>query len=202
MFFQGSLFSLTCSVWFLLVVPASKGDVVFDFEADPVGRVTPFTDTVNGLSATFNVLPPFGPAAVCNVSALGFQTLTGNALIETACLAGTSGPLDITFSSDLADVVFDFATALGPDIFSVEAFEKKTPVGTKMFRSQPPLGRLNGEGQASFSEGLLDELVLSSNVSIAVDNIEATKVPEPACFSEVMGGLVCFVALFSGKRRR
>jgi hypothetical protein len=78
----------------------------FDFENIAAGTPLPFTETLNGLSATFT-----GNASICASGGL-FVTLTGNVSIQELCSPNTqTGPLGISFSEDLSSVSFDFATA-------------------------------------------------------------------------------------------
>lgn len=148
---------------------------MFDFESNAVNTPTPFTDTVEGLSATFT-----GAASVCNFPGL-FATLTGNFLIQGFCGPGTeSGPLGISFSSDLGGVFFNFAIEAGGRL-TVQGFENATLVGTATFASTVPSGRFNGEGIASLT-GVFNRLVLTSDRLLGLDNVDAmpVAVPEPA----------------------
>jgi hypothetical protein len=84
---------------------------LFDFENTPVRTSLPFADTVNGLTANFS-----GQAPVCNTGAF-FATLMGNTTVQQFCNnpanGDQTGPLGISFSSDLSSVSFNFATLGG-----------------------------------------------------------------------------------------
>jgi len=90
---------------------AHAGVVTFDFEADITGTTTQFTDTISGLSATFSSTPDAGGFTIMALS--GFQSLTGNILIDTA-----PETLTIAFSAPLTDISMDFAT-FGPGTASL-----------------------------------------------------------------------------------
>ena len=179
-----------CIAALLSLVPLIHGAVVFNFDTDPAGgfETTPFTNTVSGLSAVFG-----GEASVCFVGSPGvFVSLSGNVLIQDLCngLSGQSGPLTVSFSSDLANVSLDFATATTEPLpLTLSAFEDNIPVGSSTFESVPPRPDSNGEGVASFT-GDFNSIVLSSTQAIAIDNVTATPVPEPSDFGPLLGGFV------------
>ena len=175
---------------------------VFDFESDS-GKTVPFTDTVGGLSATFT-----GTGSVCNVSDLGFARLSGNALIQNFCIgSAVPNPISISFSADLANISFDFATEGGASTLSLTAFENGTAVGSMDFSSVVPPGRALGEGVASFA-GLFNKVTFSvapPGFAMAVDNVTATPAPlatpEPGTLAMV--GLACLPLVgWMGFRRR
>jgi hypothetical protein len=170
---------------------------LFDFEDIAAGTALPFSDTVNGLTATFT-----GNASVCAVGGL-FVSLMGNAEIQELCALGNqTGPLGIGFSADLSSVSFDFATVGGAGTLTVEALENGTPVSTSTFNSTVPPGNFsNGEGLASVF-GTFDALMLTggtSNTLLAIDNISTPAVPEPASIVLLGAGLAGFVLV---RRRR
>ena len=73
----------------------SYADILFIFDGNPINEQTPFTDTLNGLSATFS-----GPGAVCDVSGL-YVSLSGNALTQDFCQSTGSGALKVAFSQNV-----------------------------------------------------------------------------------------------------
>ena len=151
-----------------------NGTALFDFENIAPNTPLPFSDTVNGLTATFT-----GNASVCPVGGL-FATLTGNAVVQEFCAAGDqTGPLGISFSEDLSSVSFDFATAGAASTLTVQAFESGNLVSTSIFDTTVPAGYFSGEGLASVA-GVFDSLTLTSASLLAVDNINTPAVSEPA----------------------
>jgi len=181
------------------VLSSARGDAIYDFENITAGTSTPFTDTVNGLSATFT-----GSASVCESLGI-FSSLTGNVLIQHLCGPPTeSGPITIAFSSNLTRITFDFATAgvAVPIMFS--AFEDSTLVGSTTFTSSFPPGAFNGEGLGTFS-GTFNRVVINNPSSpLALDNIDAasTAVPEPAALALLGAGLVIVAVATRHKRRQ
>jgi hypothetical protein len=151
----------------------TRADALFDFETNAPNTVTPFTDSVNGLSATFG-----GSTRVCDSQSF-FKSLSGQILIQNFCGSSSdSGPVTISFSSPLSTISFDFAVA-GPDgTLSLSAFLGGTPVGGNNFGTTLPSGFFNGEGVANFS-GTFDSIELSSDLFLAVDNVHASTSPVP-----------------------
>ena len=189
--------SILCITLLFSGTQAARADAVFDFEADLAGTPSPFTDTVNGLSAAFG-----GSASVCDSTGL-VQSLTGKVLIQSFCGPSPgSGPRTIAFSSDLTGISFKFANAGGTSTLTLAAFENATSIGTATFTSTLPPGLFNGEGMASFS-GTFNRLTLTSGALLALDNINAStsSVPEPASFATIASG-VGLLAAFARKRKR
>jgi hypothetical protein len=178
----------------LLFATALNGQAAtFTFEADTVGLTTPFTDTVAGLSATFG-----GSASVCAGIGL-FVSLTGNVLIQAFCgPLNQTGQLSIDFSSSLSHIDLNFATAGGLNTLTLSAFQGGTAVGSSNFPSAIPAGHVNGEGTASFN-GTFNRVVLSTTGLLALDNVNATAVPEPATTGTLIMGLA--TSIFLVRRR-
>lgn len=176
----------------------AQADALFDFEANAPNTPAPFIDTVNGLSATFG-----GQASVCNSLGI-FQSLSGNVLVQNLCGPSTeSGPLTLSFSTNLTGLAFNFATAGGVGTVTLAAFENNAAVGSVNFTSTLPTGLLNGEGTASFA-GTFNRLTLTSDALLAMDNVNArttAPVPEPAAFASVLTGMG-LLAIFARRQRR
>jgi hypothetical protein len=169
-----------------------NGTAVFNFENIAAGTPLPFTETINGLSATFT-----GNASICNSGGL-FVTLSGNVSIQQFCGPNTeTGPLRISFSEDLSSVSFNFATVGGANSLTVEALENGTPVSTSSFSSSIPPGQFADEGLASLS-GIFNMLVLTggSGALLAIDNVSTPTVPEPASLAMLGAGLAGLIFVF------
>ena len=170
------------------LVPAAAQATLFDFENIAPGTALPFTDTINGLSATFT-----GKASVCNTGAF-FATLMGNTSVQQFCNnpanGDQTGPLGISFSSDLSSVSFNFATFGGDSTLTVQALENGNPVSTSTFNASIPPGQAVDEGFASVF-GTFNMLVLTggSGALLAIDNISTPAVPEPASIALLGAGL-------------
>jgi hypothetical protein len=127
-----------------VLVPAAAQATLFDFENIAAGTPLPFSDTVNGLTANFS-----GQASVCNTAGI-FVTLMGNTSIQQFCNnpanGDQTGPLRISFSSDLSSVSFNFATLGGGSTITVQALENGNPVSTSTFNASIPPGQLVDEG--------------------------------------------------------
>ncbi len=162
---------------------AVNASTVFNFDSDNPGTSTAFTDTVNGLSATFTSNgDPGGFVVYPSI----FETLTGNVLGDPGPAGNDGLTLDIAFSKNLSAVVFDFATSdfVTPSPLSLSAYENSTLIGTASSTGQFLSGFTFPEGEIAFSGSNFNNLVISSAATdFAVDNITvaaATATPEPA----------------------
>lgn len=169
---------------------AANASTIFNFDNDSLGTATNFTDTVNGLSATFSSSADPGGFVVYQSF---FETLTGNVLGDPGP-AGLDGlNLDINFSQNLAAATLDFATAdFGtPSPLTLTAYEGSTMVGSYTSTGQYLDGFTFPEGEISFAGQTFNQLVVSSSaMDFAVDNINVTPSPEPAAFSLFAVGLL------------
>jgi hypothetical protein len=171
------------------------GTALFNFENIAAGTPLPFTETINGLSATFT-----GNASICNSGGL-FVTLSGNVAIQQFCGPNTeTGPLGISFSEDLSSVSFNFATVGGANSLTVEALENGAPVSTSTFNSSIPPGQFADEGFVALS-GIFNMLVLTGGggALLAIDNVSTPAVSEPGSIALLGAALAGFGIL---RRRR
>ena len=169
---------------------AANASTTFNFDNDSLGTATNFTDTVNGLSATFSSSADPGGFVVYQSI---FETLTGNVLGDPGP-AGMDGlNLDINFSQGLGAVTLDFATAdFGtPSPLTLTAYEGSNLVGSSTSTGQYLNGFTFPEGEITFAGQTFDQLVVSSSaMDFAVDNITVAPTPEPAAFSLFAVGLL------------
>jgi hypothetical protein len=162
---------------------AASASTVFNFDSDTLGTPTVFTDTVNGLSATFSSNGDPGGFVVYPTI---FDTLTGNVL-------GSPGPagldnltLNVGFSQDISAVTFNFATAdfITPSPLTLNAYENSNLVGSVSATGMYLSGFSFPEGEIAFSGSNFNSPVISSTaLDFAVDNITVNPVPEPGTSS-------------------
>ena len=169
---------------------------IFNFDNDAFGTTTTFTDTVNGLSATFS--SPSSPGAFM-VQQSFFETLTGNVLITPDTV-----PLTISFSSDQSAIALVFATAdfVTPSPFTLTAYEGNTAVGSTTLPGMFLSGFLFPEGEIAFGGANFNSVVLSApSLGFAIDDVQvAAATPEPG--TEFMLGIALIALGIPIKRRR
>jgi hypothetical protein len=192
----------------LLTAAGSLGraqQVVFNFENDAVGTPTPFTDAVNGLSATFtsNPDPSGGFNGFLVDNTIGLPSFSGNVLNENQGVHSYA-TLTITFSRPVNDFFLNFGlndpnAALGTDmdVLNLVAFNGVTQVG-----QSTNLGQLVAGDQSTRPVGIalydgtpFDSVSLSSPIDLfAIDNLSVeTVVPEPSTISLWILGAGCIL---------
>lgn len=178
-------FSLT--IQFFLTAAALCGaahaSTVFNFDNDNLGTTTGFTDTVNGLSATFSSSSDPGGFVVYQSI---FETLTGNVLGDPGPLGLDNLSLSVDFSANLAAVTLDFATSdfSTPSPLTLEAYENSTLIGSATATGQFLNGFSFPEGEIAFAGSPFNQIVISSTASdFAVDNIAVAPAPEPTTYA-------------------
>jgi len=188
-------------------LPASAQTATFNFDADAAGTATSFTDTNNGIAATFDSTAGQGAFMVQDSF---FQNQSGNDL--GAVVGANSVPLDVAFSKSLTSLSLNFGLN-GPtnSTFTVTAFSgglSGTQVGSATAGGAIPGGiYLFPEGSVSLATtSPFDTVELTSTaVNIFVDNI-AVSAPVPEASTTVSLGLLLAlgaggVALTARKRR-
>jgi hypothetical protein len=184
---------------------AASASTVFNFDNDNLGTATTFTDTVDGLSATFSSTADPGGFVLYPSF---FETLTGNVLGDPGP-AGLDGlSLDVAFSGELNAVTLDFATSdFGtPSPLTISAYQNSQLVGSIDATGMVPANFTFPEGEITFQGSPFNNIVISSTATdFAVDNIAASVVatPEPGLFPLLAFGLaVIALASVQSKYRR
>jgi hypothetical protein len=185
-------------VFFLGTLGAAHADSVFNFDSDTVGENTTFTDTNNGVSATFSS-PSLGGFEVLASSSLPpLELLSGNVLTDTL----DNASLAIAFSSNETSIFMDFATSSSAGVpFVLTAFENGAQVGQVSASGAIPSGFTIPEGVINFSGVTFNSVSLTSTAEdFAIDNVDVQSVvPEPSSFWFLGVGLL---ALFGAAKRR
>jgi hypothetical protein len=194
--------------------PAQAQTADFNFDTDIIptqGKPTPFTDTINGLQATFSSPGDPGAFDVTSVSSF-FLNLTGNALSNSGATKANYLPLDITFSHPVSSITLNFATLGSAGTpFYLTAFTgaiNSSVAGSTLATGTVPKGYFFPEGLVTLTVPTgFDSVVFSSPASgMAVDNIIVTETaPVPEASSVVSLGLLLALgggALVVSTRRR
>jgi len=185
----------------VLLCAAANASTIFNFDGDSPGTSTNFTDTVNGLSATFSSSADPGGFTIYGSM---FETLTGNVLGDPGPANLDGLALNISFSQDLSAITLDFATSdfITASPFTITAFEGSTQVGTATLNGQFLNGFTFPEGEITFAGGPFNTVVLSSTaMDFAVDNINVVTAPEPGTLALLGAGLL-LTGLPSMRRRK
>jgi hypothetical protein len=183
-----------------LLCAAANASIVFNFDGDNLGTATTFTDTVNGLSATFSSSADPGGFVVYPTM---FGTLTGNVLGDPGPAFADNLALDVSFSQDLSAIELDFATSdfISPSVFTVTAYENSALVGSATSTGEFLSGFTFPEGEIAFAGSAFNQVVISSAATdFAVDNINVAPTPEPGTLTLIGTGL--FLLGIGSVRRR
>jgi hypothetical protein len=197
------IFTRSINLWVPMVVlcAAANASTIFNFDSDTLGTSTTFTNTVDGLSATFSSSADPGGFVVYPSM---FETLTGNVLGDPGPASVDNLDLDVSFSQDLSAIVLDFATAdfITPSPFTITAYENSTVVGSSTSTGQFLSGFTFPEGEISF-DGTFNKIVLSStSPDFAIDNLNVIPTPEPGDVSLLVIGLFLSCLPFTAFLRR
>jgi hypothetical protein len=171
-------------------VPAAATPVAatFNFDADTQGTATSFSDTVNGLTATF--AGSSDPGAFVVAHHAFWASLSGNDL-ETAGVH-SNAVLAIRLSAPVQTLSLDFAllsagflnwTLLSGGTGGAVVASGSTP-------AMPVVGHLYPEGLLSYSDLRFDTVVLTGldTAAFAIDNV-SVDASEPASLALLGGGL-------------
>jgi hypothetical protein len=179
----------------VLLICVSSGlsaGALFNFDADVVGRVTPFVDSNSGISLTFfsngdpggfKIYGPGSPAA--------FVGLTGNVLADPGTSPVSGIAMTIDFNAVMNSISMNFAIISGsPASFTMFVYQDQAhliQVGSVTATDAIPPGFTFPEGVISFSGAGFTSIALLANApDFAIDNVTVTSmVPEPTTFAPV-----------------
>jgi hypothetical protein len=189
----------------LLTAAGSLGraqQAVFDFENVPFGTATTFTDTVNGLSATFTSNPDAnGGLDGFVVDTISFPSFNQQALDEHQGVHSYA-TLTIQFSKPVNDFFLNFGLndqdgtlGTGMDLLNLVAYNAGTQVGQSSNLGQPGSPGAYPVGIALYDGTPFDSVSLSSPIDLfAIDNLSVeTVVPEPSTISLWILGAGCIL---------
>jgi hypothetical protein len=180
------------------MIPAQASTVFINGEVTSATS-TPFTDTVNGITASFS--GSSDPGAFDTSSTTGTVSWGPEMVVTNS----TDSVLTILFSQVLSSVTLDFGTenfTSTPDALNLAASLGGSSAGTSNATGgSDPVAFF--EGSLTFNSGNFDKIVLSSDSPIfAVGNItvaaDSSAVPEPSSAILLGGGLL--LVLLGGVR--
>lgn len=175
----------------LAPIQPAAAQATYTFEdqtPNPAGN-TPFSDTQNGLTATFTTTPhgrfDYAQVAVDGIGSPEFHNMSGNVLVVQP-----GDALNIGFSQELSSVFLDFGTQgyTGTPI-TLSAYSNGVFVGSTTQTGTGPGGvpgyydpGYTNEGTFSFTGAAFNSITLSptSPAQFAIDNVTATPTPEPS----------------------
>jgi hypothetical protein len=184
-----------------LLCAAANASTVFNFDGDAPGTSTAFTDTVNGISATFSSSADPGGFVVYPSM---FETLTGNVLGDPGPAFQDNLTLAVDFSQGLAAITLDFATSdfITPSPLTITAYENGVLVGSATSTGQFLAGFNFPEGEIAFGGGIFNQLFISSTATdFAVDNLNVVAAPEPGTFA-LLGAALLLSGIPAIRRRK
>ncbi len=152
-------------------------DTLFISGSVPPGTTTPFSETDNGLTATFT--SPADPGGF--IIAPSFFSFGPQILVDPGPANASNIPLDISFSAPLASISMDFGLDGAPGPFQLDAYLHGSLVGSATAMGVIPSGYQFPEGVISFSGTAFDSLVLTSPTTpyFGVANLDVP-IPEPS----------------------
>ena len=158
----------------ILLACLPMGAAVFTFDNLTEGTAVPFSDTQDGITASFTQT-----GATFLVQPTFLATLTGNVLLDADEQLGV---LTVNFNQILAVVNFGFATN-GVGTLTLTAFLNGQQTCTATTSGGIPPGTNFPEGSIGCQTGTFNSIQISSTApDFAIDNltVRAQNVPEPA----------------------
>ena len=186
---------------------ALRADAIFNFDSDASLTETTFSDTSNGVTATFSSPADPGGFTVVAAAVNGFfAPMSGNVLEDPGSSGASAIALDILFSQDFNSISMDFATD-GAGAFFLSAFNGTTLVGSVNVTGSVPLGGAFPQGSISFNGATFNNVVLTSPDTpfFAIDNVGvavASGVPEPASLYLLAAALLALFGIAKLPRRQ
>ena len=152
-------------------------DTLFISGSVPPGTTTPFSETDNGLTATFS--SPADPGGF--IIAPSFFSFGPQILVDPGPANASNIALDISFSWAQTSISMNFGLDGAPGEFELDAYLHGALVGTASAMGVIPNGYQYPEGTISFSGTAFDSLVLTSPTTpyFGIANIDIP-LPEPS----------------------
>jgi hypothetical protein len=165
-------------VLLLLSSTALFADSLFISGSVPPGTNTTFSETNNGLTATFS--SPADPGGF--VITGSFFSFGPQILVDPGSANASNIPLDIAFSAPQSSISLNFGLDGNPGPFQLDAYLNGSLVGSVTEIGVIPDGYVFPEGIISFSGTDFDSVVLTSSTTpyFAIANVDTAAVPEPS----------------------
>lgn len=166
---------------------ASANTFYFDLNNVAQGSGTPFSQTFDGLTATFSAS---GDPGGFQLAPSFFNTLPGNVIYSPGLSGQENQIVTVSFSSDITDFSAPFAT-IGLGTLTLTAYSAKTVVGSTSIAGTPGLDSAP-VGTVHFGGVKFDSVVLSDSQDpdFAIGGVSVvSSVPEPDAISMSLIGL-------------